>query len=147
METKRQQRKIQNFSFYDSKKISPSIGLILFGEKKLLLFFLRATETHRYTLWGGGREQSFLCQRGWYAYRSWKSSMSQPPGTQFYGKKEKLDSKLCFYENVRRGNFLFGHSILTEGVFVTQRSCDAGISVWQTTRMCVTTDCCFVSDI
>jgi len=39
----------------------------------------------------------------------------------------------------------YGHSILTEGVFVAQLSGNAGISVWRI--VWVMTQCCFVSDI
>jgi len=36
---------------------------------------------------------------------------------------------LCFYGNVRAGNFVVVNNILTEGVFVAQLYCSAGIAV------------------
>ena len=40
-------------------------------------------------------------------------------------------STLRFYGNVRTYNIFCGHNILTEGVFATQQSSNAGISVWR----------------
>jgi hypothetical protein len=59
------------------------------------------------------------------------------PPIQFYGRQKILDRsstdqhvyKLCFYKNMRRKNFVDGHNILTEDVFVTKLSGNAGISV------------------
>jgi len=50
-----------------------------------------------------------------------------------------------FYENIRRSNFYFGQKLLTEGVFVTQLSSIAGISVREI--VWVATHCCFMSDV
>jgi len=41
--------------------------------------------------------------------------------------------------------FYYGHSVLTVGVFVTQLSSSAAISVWRI--VWVMTDCCFLSNI
>jgi len=52
---------------------------------------------------------------------------------------------LCFYGDVRTSNFLCGHDTLTEGVFVTQLSINAEISVSRT--VWVTTNCRFMSEM
>ena len=52
---------------------------------------------------------------------------------------------LRFYGNVKTGSFVVLHNILTEGVFVAQLYCNAGIAVWRIVWL--TTNCCFVSDI
>jgi hypothetical protein len=86
------------------------------------------------------------------ACRSWNRYLSQYNDTQFYRRDRKLDRSstdqhlrmLCSYENIMRSNYFCGHHILTEGVFVTQLSCNTGISVWRI--VWVTTNCCFVSD-
>jgi hypothetical protein len=54
-------------------------------------------------------------------------------------------SMLCLYENTRISNFFVDTIFLAEGVFVTQLSVRAEISVIRT--VWVRTDCCFVSDM
>jgi hypothetical protein len=54
-------------------------------------------------------------------------------------------STLSFYKNICSNNFFCGHNILTEGVFVTQLSSNAGISVSRI--VWVTTNCSFMSDV
>jgi hypothetical protein len=68
------------------------------------------------------------------------------PATQFYRREKKLGrswvnpqlSMLCFYENIETSNFC-GHNILTERVFVTVLSSNAGISVGR--MVCFTINC------
>jgi len=50
-----------------------------------------------------------------------------------------------FSRKYKNKEFCCGHNILTEGVFVTQLSSNAGISVGRI--VWVMTNCCFVSDI
>jgi hypothetical protein len=57
--------------------------------------------------------------------------------TRFYKRKKKVEVTLIgqklivlsFNENVRRSHYFCGHNVLTESVFVTQVSGDAGITV------------------
>jgi hypothetical protein len=53
--------------------------------------------------------------------------------------------KACYvlYENIRKTNFFYEYNILKEGVFVTQMSSNARISILWVVR--VTTNCCFMS--
>ena len=51
-------------------------------------------------------------------------------------------STLCICKNVRTSNYFRGHNILKDGVFVTQMSSNAGISVWWI--VWVKTNCCFM---
>jgi len=55
------------------------------------------------------------------------------PETQKYGRPstDRHISMLWFYENMWIRNYLCGHNILTEIVFVTKLSGNAGISVWR----------------
>jgi hypothetical protein len=69
-----------------------------------------------------------------------------------YGRQKKPDlswidqrlSTLCFLQKYKEKQFFCGNNILT-GVFVTQLSSDAGISVWRI--VWIMTSCCFTSDM
>ena len=67
-----------------------------------------------------------------YSYKSGRSSTDQHLCT------------LCFYGNIREAIFC-GHNILTDSVFVTQPSSNAGITFWRI--VWVTTTCRFMSVI
>jgi len=50
-----------------------------------------------------------------------------------------------FLRKYKEKQFVCGHNILTEGVFVTELPRSAGISVWRI--VWVTASCCFMSDV